>query len=239
MADNYKNFSNEYIDEIQGDPSNNYFTPVLEKAYNITKAKNVLDVGCGNGIFSINLKNKFGCKLSGVDGNAYAIEKANQIGFDEVKQVRDFCSDEIPYKDYSFDLIICKDVLEHLVDPEFLLLGMKKKLKQEGFVLVHVPNHFTLWGRLKFLFNNNIDCFNYFPGAERWAFPHIRFFTFESLVKIFEKNDFALKTNLSDFFPSIPGGRFLPFHKKISKLLANKYPDNFSEGLTLIFQKRR
>ena len=45
----------------------------------------LLDVGCGNGIFSSIVKKKTGCKLIGIDGNKHALEVAqkSEIGFDE------------------------------------------------------------------------------------------------------------------------------------------------------------
>ena len=53
--------------------------------------------------------------------------------------------------------------LEHLVHPEFVLREAFGVLKKRGELLAHTPNHFTLHGRLKFLFKNEIDTYSYFP----------------------------------------------------------------------------
>ena len=50
-------FPDEYIDEIDED-LNNYFTPVWEEVLLQENITDLLDVGCGNGIFSSIVKKK-------------------------------------------------------------------------------------------------------------------------------------------------------------------------------------
>jgi len=83
-------FENKYIDDIKEDPESNYFTRVWDDVCKIIDFKSLLDVGCGNGVFSINVKKKKKCSLFGIDGNEYALEKAKALGFDEVRYIRDF-----------------------------------------------------------------------------------------------------------------------------------------------------
>ena len=51
-------FPDEYIDEIDEDLNNNYFTPVWEEVLLQENITDLLDVGCGNGIFSSIVKKK-------------------------------------------------------------------------------------------------------------------------------------------------------------------------------------
>ena len=103
--------------------------------------------------------------------------------------------------------------------------------------MIHVPNHFPIWGRLKFLISNNIDTFSYFPNSDRYDFPHIRFFTTSSMDNLLNKSDLVLQENLSFYFvqPRFIH-RLMPLSLK--KFLAKISTNNFSEGITYLASKR-
>lgn len=232
-----EHFDNKFFDDIDEKIGDNYFSPILDLVFNQIKVSNVCDIGCGNGIFTADLKQKFDCNLTGIDSNKYALEQAGKLNFDQLIQVGDFTKDRLPIDDSSIDLVICKDVLEHLMDPLFLTNEISRILKPGGYFLVHVPNHFPIFGRLKFLITNNIDTFSYFPKSNRYDFPHIRFFTLSSMKELLDISGFSVVDNMSFFFFKLPIlGRILPI--KIKKIISNASTDNFSEGLTLLTQKR-
>lgn len=230
-------FSDEFIDQIDGSPIDNYFSPVLDEVFSlIPTPQTICDIGCGNGVFTIDLKRRLkGCNLTGVDGSAYALQQAQNVGFDELHLVNDFSADILPLKDNSFDLVICKDVLEHLLHPEQLVSEISRVLKEEGKALIHVPNHFTLLGRVRLLMTNNIDPFDYFPNAKRWEFPHIRFYNHASMVELLKMHNLNVAYELCHHFIQIPLGRFLP--RSLRKSIAGRWPDAFSEGLTFLVTK--
>ena len=242
MDIDYKYFKNEYIDDIDSKKENNYFSPVWIDVLKLVEFSNLLDVGCGNGVFSANLKKTVDCHLTGVDGNEYALKEALINGFDETHIVEDLCKNRLPFNSESFDMVVCKDVLEHLIFPDKLVKEIYRVCNNNGYFLVHVPNHFTLKGRIKFLFNNDIDPYNWFPDAKRWNHPHIRFYTYESILELLTLNNFKLIKNLSFHFHSLPyfPGRIrklLPFKKQIEKKLSLKYPSQFAQGFTLLMEK--
>jgi len=243
MQNDYKYFLNSYIDDIDSNIENNYFTPVWGEVTKEISFNNLLDVGCGNGVFSANLKKTIGCYLIGVDGSKYALDEAKKNGFDEVYLVEDLCEESLPFKDESFEIVVCKDVLEHLLFPDKLVKEIFRVLKNNGHFLVHVPNHFTLKGRIKFLFDNDIDPYHWFPNAKRWEFPHLRFYTYESFLEQLHINNFVLIKNLSYHFHSLPyfPGRIrkvIPFRKKIEKKLSLTYPSKFAQGFTVLMKKQ-
>jgi SAM-dependent methyltransferase len=183
------------------------------------------------------LKQRINCNLIGVDSNKYALDQAQKLDFDKLIQVNDFTKDKLPIDSASIDLVICKDVLEHLIDPLFLTNEISRILKTNGYFLVHVPNHFPIWGRLKFVLTNDIDTFNYFPSSSRYDFPHIRFFTLSSVKKLLSISGFEIIENLSFFFVQPPLlHRIMPVW--LRKLAANTSTDNFSEGIIILAKKR-
>ena len=236
---NCKHFSEKYIDEIaKVDLVSNYFSPVWLDVVSVTgNFECMLDIGCGTGQFAAEAKARTGCIIYGVDGSDYALRQAKKIGFESLKLISDFNVDCLPFETEKFDFCLCKDLLEHLLRPEFVLRESHRVLKTNGFLLVHVPNHFTLSGRIRFVFTNEIDTNRYFPGACRWDFPHIRFFTHESLLELLALEGFQVVMDLSHHFPAVPGGRNLVPFSNLRKKMARLYPSQFAEGFTFLARK--
>ncbi len=233
-----KFFDNKYIDDINVNFQDNYFSPILDYCMKKYAPEYVCDIGCGNGNFSGFLKEKYNCKLIGIDGSKYALDKAKIFNYDQLILSGDFSSEKLQIKKNSVDFVICKDVLEHLINPRNLVKEIFKILKPGGILLSHVPNHFPLWGRLKFLLNNNIDTFNYFPGSNRYNFPHVRFFTYENMIKMYFEENIHILENLSFHFYKFPIlDRFLTFRMK--RVLCKISTDNFSEGITMLLRKNK
>lgn len=230
-------FSDDKIDAINVDKGDNFFIPVLREVLAlIEKPKNVCDVGCGNGVFTYFLKGVSGCKITGVDGSAYALQKASTLGFDSLFHVKDFSSDCLPFEDNSFDLVINKDVLEHLLNPDVLVAEMSRITKRKGYILVSVPNHFPIAGRFRLLMNNTIDPFGYFPNSHRWDFPHIRFFNKSDFLLLLSHAGLTPIHCLSHHFPCVPKlGRLLT--KRMRGRLARANPDMYAEAYAWLFQK--
>jgi len=109
-------------------------------------------------------------------------------------------------------------------------------MKKGGKLLVHVPNHFPILGRIKFLLNNNIDPFGYCLGSNLWELPHIRFYTFQSLHEMLLFSGFGIVKDLSYHFPAIPFSLKFTFIRKniISKKLITKYPSQFCCGFSIL-----
>ncbi|NMG05655.1 class I SAM-dependent methyltransferase [Brasilonema sp. UFV-L1] len=237
----YKYFNNRLLDTIDKNYNSefNYFSPVWNEVLKTIKIHNLLDVGCGTGKFSGNLKSKISGKLIGVDGSSYALEKAKEKGFDDVYKLEDLCTQPLPLENESVDFAFCKDVFEHLLDPLYLLLEIQRVLVPGGYLLTLVPNHFPLAGRLKFLFTNNLDTFNYFPGSKAWNFPHIRFFNYENFVDFLGQANLVVVENYSGFLPKLPifdrALRILA--KSLVRKLATSNPTQFAEGLTILVRK--
>ena len=101
----------------------------------IKRKSTILDVGCGNG----SLKQLFpGHRLSGVDILPTSLTLARAAGYTQVK-LANLDQDKLAFRSNSFDVIICRQVLEHLLFPLKATLEMHRVLHPKGILFVSVP----------------------------------------------------------------------------------------------------
>lgn len=99
----------------------------------------VLDVGCGNGIISLNL-GALGFQVVGLDVSSKAIDVANQQNTLSNVKFQVLPAEGLDALDQKFDVIICSEVLEHLDSPGDLLSQLHQILAIDGILIVTVPN---------------------------------------------------------------------------------------------------
>lgn len=131
------------------------------------KPKIILDVGCGEGFTLVKLKHaKIGEKFEGLDN----LDEAIKLGKKLYPQLNIKKGDiySLPYKDNSFDLLICTEVLEHLKDPAKALSELKRVTSK--YLILSVPNEpFFILANLfrgKYLrtFGNHPEHINHWTG---------------------------------------------------------------------------
>lgn len=148
--------------------------------------KTSLEFGCGFGGFSALVKEKF-------DAEAWAVEideksaKAASEKLDKVinSDARE-AIDKLP--DNYFDCIIFFDVLEHLVDPYSLLCVLKTKLTKEGVIVASIPNIRYYRSFVKLVIHGDWD----YKDHGILDKTHLRFFTYKSIVKLFNELAFEI-----------------------------------------------
>lgn len=142
-------------------------------------ARRVLEVGCGAGGFSSQLRQP-GRELWGIELDATAAEAARGV-LDHV-----LCGDIdalLPTMPAGyFDAVIFNDVLEHMVDPYGLLQRLRKYMAPGGVVVASIPNVRYFWHVKEFLVEKQWRYRN-FGIMDR---THLRFFTESSIRDLFE-----------------------------------------------------
>lgn len=101
------------------------------------RAESVLDVGCGEGITLNKLTQMYpNLKAEGLDYSEEAIKIGKQV-YPNLKLIKGDIY-KLPYKDNSFEVVLCNEVLEHLEYPEKALDELKRVSSK--YLLLSVPH---------------------------------------------------------------------------------------------------
>jgi len=119
--------------------------PFIEEKLKLTEDMYVLEVGCAEGgVLRAFLKR--GCKGVGVELDAPRLEKAKELNKDMVEAGNvQFIAKNIYDESFEtefthkFDLIILKDVIEHIPNQEKIIAQFKKFLKTRGYIFFGFP----------------------------------------------------------------------------------------------------
>lgn len=148
----------------------------------------VLEFGPATGYMTKYMKEVLKCEVYIVEIDEEAYEKARVYGKGGLcGNIEDYKWVEL-FADLKFDYITFADVLEHLTDPWRVLKSASKFLKEDGKVLISIPNiaHNAV---LIDLFNNKFE----YRRTGILDNTHLRFFTHDSAVRMFEQNDLEVE----------------------------------------------
>lgn len=141
--------------------------------------KTVLDVGCGEGTFALQIKEMYGAEVWGIELMSEPGEEAKkQLDKVFVGPCENFVED-LPAN--YFDVIYCNDVLEHLVDPYTFLSQLKSKLAPAGVVISSIPNIRYHDAFKKIILQKKFE----YEGHGIFDKTHMRFFTKSSIAKMY------------------------------------------------------
>jgi len=146
----------------------------------------LLDLGCGEGRHSITAYLKGQVTVVGLDlsltdlGTATARFKEFEDPADDNRAVSFTCASglRLPFRDNSFDKVICAEVLEHIPDYQSVLREIKRVLKPGGKFAASVPRFGPEW-----------ICWQLSDAYHEVAGGHVRIFRRRVLQQAIEAND--------------------------------------------------
>lgn len=147
----------------------------------------VLEIGCGTGNTLALIKQMKGCEWTG------GVEICSSAAKEALSKVDMVCTGNIEsinldIEPNSLDLILCLDVLEHLVDPLAVLNRLYEITKLGGSIIIILPNvrYYKVSFNLLFL-----DRWDY---AEEGVLDktHLRFFVKNTAVKLLENSGYKI-----------------------------------------------
>jgi ubiquinone/menaquinone biosynthesis C-methylase UbiE len=183
--------------------------------------KKVLDLGCGDGLFSEELIKK-GYECYGIDACEEPLKKAKERG---VKTIRYNIAEGIPFEDKFFDCIFAGEIIEHFLNTDFILGEMKRVLKDNGFAVITLPNIKDIYVLFSMIFRDKL------PYVSHPNDPHIRNFTYSIAKETLKQNGFKI----IEFRPVvidipyfwIPGKKFLSHRSQFLAKIFPKFSTHF------------
>ncbi len=166
-----------------------YYTGVREDVLPMVPkhSKRVLEIGCGQGNTLAHLKSNGYCDWTcAVDLFPEAIEVARSK-VDEVHQVN-IEEAILPIEPGSINMILCLDVLEHLLNPQKVLAYLHTLLAPGGVIIASIPNVRHYSASLPLLFQNKWD----YQSCGILDNTHIRFFVRDTAIDLMKSSGLTL-----------------------------------------------
>lgn len=151
------------------------------------------------------------------------VTSSKLVGFDFLKNEVDYLREKYGYEVYyadvtkleevdlneQFDLIICGELIEHLVSPGLMLEGIKRFMHKDSQLVITTPNPWSK-NRLR-LIKNQIP-------ESKWVNPeHTCWFSYQTLKQLLERYNYV-----EDFYGYSDGQTFDEFYKVFKNPLLNK-----------------
>ena len=149
---------------------------ILKYLKKINKKGRILDVGCATG-FLLDQARKQGWEVYGVELSAWAVDYAkNKLQLPNITQGS---LKDAHYPASFFDVVVLKDVIEHLTDPQATLEQIRHVLKPSGIICCNTPDIDSLASKIL--------------GTKWWGIKqsHLFYFNRHNLSSLFEATGFV------------------------------------------------
>lgn len=144
----------------------------------------ILDIGCGHGIFLKRLKEKGGNKITSLTGVDIS-QKSIEIARNNIPEANLIVSPatKLPFKDRSFDFVFIIDTFCYIINFEDALREVKRVLKPDGTFIFNFGNKNWV------LLNDN-----YYKTRKKHEIPSCENrFSFNEIKNLLKNNGFEIK----------------------------------------------
>jgi SAM-dependent methyltransferase len=196
-------------------------------------AKNVLDIGCGDGSLGGWLQQRQVCTVSGITyAESEAIHARQHLKQVWVANLNTFDFSTIVN---SYDCIICSHVLEHLITPHKVVEAVLPLLSPNGTLIIAIPNVLFFKQRFQFMIGN----FRYEKSGGLMDETHYRFFDWQTVNQLIAFNSLKLeKKYATGFFPLPVIRNIMPgLAARVDSLMARLFPGFFGVQFLLVARK--
>lgn len=179
--------------EIQSANAEKYVVPFIESVLPIQEGVRVLEIGCGEGGVLKPFIDK-GCKAVGVEFDKTRIDNGKEWLADYIQNeklsfvIKDIYDTDPETLGGRFDIILLKDVIEHIHDQQKLIGRLKKFLSPSGIVFFGFPPWQMPYGGHQQLCQkvlSKVPYFHLLPGS-----------IYKRILKLFGESDPTIETLL-------------------------------------------
>ena len=106
----------------------------------------VLDQGCGVGQYTLVI-NKLGFEVIGLDFSKKLLDQAKKNNDKYKTRCKFICGDirSMPLQSNQFNIVVSGGIIEHVPQTNKCLRELKRVLKKDGILLIHVPHRVSMF----------------------------------------------------------------------------------------------
>lgn len=177
---------------------------------NINEGDSVIEMGFGEGNFTEELV-KRGYKPTVLDGSDSLLDKAIHIYGNKITTAHALFEEYVPEE--KFDCVLCTHVLEHVDIPVDLLSHMKNWIKDDGKIIIIVPNKESLHRQLAVIMNLQPELDTL--GARDKLVGHQRVYSLDTLSKDVLDAGYNIDDTAGFFLKPLPNSMMLDYSKDL------------------------
>lgn len=166
--------------------SHAYLLPRLTALCQTLRARQVLDLGCGNGELSHAMANA-GFEVVGCDADENGISLARRENSGARFEVASVYDDPVKLGSRDFDVVVTAEVIEHLFLPRHLPRFAASVLRPGGHLIVTTPYH----GYLKNVALAMLGKWDH-HHSPLWDGGHIKFWSRATLTRLLSEEGFTV-----------------------------------------------
>jgi 2-polyprenyl-3-methyl-5-hydroxy-6-metoxy-1,4-benzoquinol methylase len=197
----------------------NYYTNTRQDMLKFidVKISRILEIGCGEGNFATNFTD---VEYWGVEPVTQHAKAAEQKGLKILNGLYEDVEDKIP--NAYFDLIVCNDVIEHMIDPRLFLKNIRNKLAPSGKMIVSVPNLLNAYTLYNLLIKRDFK----YENAGVLDYTHLHLFTKKSFINMATEFDWEIEK-----YAPLPPPPYKPFKNIILNFVKFFIPEIKSQQI--------
>jgi 2-polyprenyl-3-methyl-5-hydroxy-6-metoxy-1,4-benzoquinol methylase len=194
------------------------------------KKNRMLEIGAGSGETLLKAKEMglaekiVGIELQPIENSNQSHPKMDRFIIGDIESM------ELDLGENYFDVILCGDVLEHLVDPWNTVRKLSKYLKDQGIFIASIPNVREISNLMRIIIRGDFQ----YADTGVMDKTHLRFFCKKNIIGLFEKNSLEV-VSISSNFDDVHKGK----KAMLNKLSFNFFYDFFVEQYYVVARKYR
>ena len=208
---------------------------LLELIPENSKGGSLLEIGAAGGNTTLYAKEHgYAEKIYGVELCPIEGSNQNHPSFSKFI-IGDLEKMELPFEEKSLDVILCGDVLEHLVDPYTQVAKLQPLLKDDGVLIVSLPN-IRQWRIVKKILVHGDFQYEDSGILDR---THLRFFTKRNMIDLFENNGYQVQKIVPNDMCSTDKTKLHQrFFKKLSCIKRHLFEEFYATQYYLVLSKK-
>lgn len=202
----------------------------------LIKDDNVLEMGCGDGIWTNEVVSRFG-HTSVIDISCKLLSNAKEKHGDKITTYQSYFEEFTPPSSTRFSTIIASHILEHVVDPICVLSKMKEWLTPDGVIITIVPNANSYHRQLSVLMNIQKSIYDFSPSDQ--AVGHLRVYDLNTFKQDVALAGLTISYERGFFLKTLPNGMMTSYSDELLKALvdiSDSLPANEMANIALILK---